>query len=150
MQAQDNPMKKLKKSKHKTIEDLQKKVSANQSAVRKLWKLKEKEKKFWKKGICEKEVGWCKSHKNFCDIDSSCKPWDPIPASSPEGGIKDIKKRCFWSCLSKKMPPHPPNTLINDLTFSRCVHCTKRYPLETTSKVSESFGAVQFQENLGV
>ena len=150
MQAQHNPVIMLRKSKYKTIKDLRKKVSASQSAIQKLWKLKEKEKKFWKKGLCEKEVGWCKLHRNFCDIDSSCKPWDPIPASSPEGGIKDIKKRCFWSCLSKKMPPHPPNTLINDLTFSRCVHCTKRYPLETTSKVSESFGAVQFRENLGV
>ena len=84
-------MKMLKKSKHKTIEDLQKKVSANQSAVRKLWKLKEKEKKFWKKGLCEKEVGWCGwKHKNFCDIDSTCKPWDPIPASSAEGKMKDF------------------------------------------------------------
>ena len=89
MQAQDNPVKMLKKSEHKTIEDLQKRVSANQSALEKLWKLKEKEKKFWKKGLCEKEVGWCGTHRNFCDVDSPCKPWDPIPASSAEGRLTD-------------------------------------------------------------
>ena len=91
MEAQGNPVKMLKKSKHKSIEDLQKQVRANQSAVQKLWKLKEEEKKFWKKGLCEKEVGWCGMHKNFCDVDSTCKPWDLIPASSAEGILKDIK-----------------------------------------------------------
>ena len=97
MQAQDNPVKMLKKSKHKTIGDLQKQVSASQSALRKLWKLKEKEKQFWKKG--EKEVGWCGTHRNFCDIDSTCKPWDPIPVQSAEGRMKDFKKRvsCYAS-----------------------------------------------------
>ena len=85
MQAQANPVKMLRKSKYKTIEDLQKKVSYSQSTIQKLWRLKEKEKKFWKKGLSEKEVGWCKSHRNFRDINSSCKPWDPIPASSAEG-----------------------------------------------------------------
>ena len=105
MQAQDNPVKMLKKSKHKTIEDLKKHLSASQSVVQKMWKLKEKEKKFWKKG--EKEVGWCGMHRDFCDIGSACKPWDPIPASSAEGRLKDIKNRCFLSCLSIKMPSPP-------------------------------------------
>ena len=44
----------------------------------------------------------------------------------------------------------PLKTLISDLNFSRCVHGTEGHSLETTPKVSESFGAVQFQENLGV
>ena len=85
MQAQNNPVKMLKRSKHKTIEDLQNEVRANQSAVQNLWKLKEKEHKFWKEGLCEKEVGWCRDHRNFCDVNSTCDLWDPIPASSAEG-----------------------------------------------------------------
>ena len=89
MQAYSNTVKTLEKSKHKTIEDLQKEVSANQSAVQELWNLKEKEKRFWKKGLCEKEVGWCGTHRNFCDVDSKCKPWDPIPVSSAEGRLTD-------------------------------------------------------------
>ena len=96
MEAEDNPKRMLKRSKYKTIEDLQKKVRVNQSAVQKLWKLKAKEKKFWKKGLCEKEVGWCRTqHIKFCDVDSKCKPWDPIPVSSAEGRLTDIKNRCF-------------------------------------------------------
>ena len=101
MEAQDNPMRVLKKSKHKTIEDLQKEVKANQSGVTKDWRLKEKEKQFWKKG--EKEVGWCETHRNFCDLDSKCKPMDPLPASSAEGRSTDIKNRCFSSFLSTKI-----------------------------------------------
>ena len=46
MEAQDNPRRELKKSKHKTIEDLQKQVKADQSGVTKDWRLKEKEKQF--------------------------------------------------------------------------------------------------------
>ena len=107
MQAQNNPVKMLKRSKHKTIEDLQNEVRANQSAVQNLWKLKEKEHKFWKEGLCEKEVGWCRDHRNFCDVNSTCDLWDPIPASSAEGRLKDIKNRCFLSCLSIKMPSPP-------------------------------------------
>ena len=87
MQAQDNPVKMLKKSKHKTVEDLKKQLSAGQSNVQKLWKLKEREKKFWKEGLGEKEVGWCSIHRDFCDVDSPCKPWDPIPASSARGRL---------------------------------------------------------------
>ena len=109
MEAEDNPKIMLKRSKHKTIEDLRKNVSANQSAVQNLWKLKEKEKKFWKKGLCKKEVGWCRiQHRDFCDLDSECKPWDPIPASSAEGRLTDIKNRCFSSYLGIKMLPSPP------------------------------------------
>ena len=63
-------------------------MRANQSVIEKLWKMKEKEKKFWKKG--EKEVGWCNTHR-WVDVDSTCKPWDPIPASSAEGSLTDIK-----------------------------------------------------------
>jgi len=92
MQAQNNPVKMLKRSKHKTIEDLQNEVRANQSAVQNLWKLKEKEHKFWKEGLCEKEVGWCRDHRNFCDVNSTCDLWDPIPASSAEGRLTYIKK----------------------------------------------------------
>lgn len=92
MQAQNNPVKMLKRSKHKTIEDLQNEVRANQSAVQNLWKLKEKEHKFWKEGLCEKEVGWCRDHRNFCDVNSTCDLWDPIPASSGEGRLTYIKK----------------------------------------------------------
>ena len=44
----------------------------------------------------------------------------------------------------------PLKTLINDLNFSRCVYGTEGHLLETTPEVSESFGAVQFQETLGV
>lgn len=91
MEARGNPVISLKKSRHKSIKDLRNQVRANQSAVQKLWKLKEEEKKFWKKGLHEKEVGWCGMHKNFCDVDSTCKPWDPIPASSAEGSLTDIK-----------------------------------------------------------
>ena len=82
-------MRKMKKSKHKTWSALQKWRRNNRYAVKKLWKLKEKEKKFWKKGLNEKEVGWCWTHRNFCDVDSKCKPWDPIPASSAEGRLTD-------------------------------------------------------------
>ena len=92
MQAQNNPVKMLKRSKHKTIEDLQNEVRDNQSAVQNLWKLKEKEHKFWKEGLCEKEVGWCRDHRNFCDVNSTCDLWDPIPASSAEGRLTYIKK----------------------------------------------------------
>ena len=104
MEAQCNPVKMLKRSKHKTIEDLQKQVRQYQSVVEKLWKMKEKEKKFWKKG--EKEVGWCNTHR-WVDVDSTCKPWDPIPASSAEGMLTNIKIRCFLSWCSIKMPLLP-------------------------------------------
>ena len=92
MQVQNNPVKMLKRSKHKTIEDLQNEVRASQSAVQNLWKLKEKEHKFWKEGLCEKEVGWCRDHRNFCDVNSTCDLWDPIPASSAEGRLTYMKK----------------------------------------------------------
>ena len=82
----------LKRSKHKTIEDLQNEVRASQSAVQNLWKLKEKEHKFWKEGLCEKEVGWCRDHRNFCDVNSTCDLWDPIPTSSAEGRLTYMKK----------------------------------------------------------
>ena len=92
MDAQDNcgnwvTAQMLKKSKHKTVEDLKKQLSAGQSNVQKLWKLKEREKKFWKEGLGEKEVGWCSIHRDFCDVDSPCKPCDPIPASSARGRL---------------------------------------------------------------
>ena len=113
MEAEDNPVRMLRKSKHKTIEDLKKNVSANQSAVEKLWKLKEKEKKFWRTGLCEKEVGWCcVTHRNFCDVDSKCKPWDPIPARSSEGRLTDIKNRCFSSWMNIKMFPFLRQSLM--------------------------------------
>ena len=104
MQAQNNPVKMLKRSKHKTIEDLQNEVRANQSAVQNLWKLKEKEHKFWKEGLCEKEVGWCRDHRNFCDVNSTCDLWDPIPASSAEGRLTYIKNRCFSFTVPKRVP----------------------------------------------
>ena len=90
MQAEDNPLIMLKKSKHKSIEDLQKQVRINQSQLQRIWNLKKEEKQFWKKGLNEKEVGWCGKHWNFCDVDSKCKPMDPIPASSAEGRLMYI------------------------------------------------------------
>ena len=85
MEAQDNLVETEKRSVHKSVEELEQEVSAKQSEIRELWKLKVKEKRFWKEGLCEKDVGWCDEHKNFCDVDSKCKPWDPIPATSAEG-----------------------------------------------------------------
>ena len=80
----------LKKSKHKSIEDLQKQGRINQSKLQRIWNLKKEEKQFWKKGLNKKEVGWCGKHWNFCDVDSKCKPMDPIPASSAEGRLMYI------------------------------------------------------------
>ena len=118
MEAEDNPKRMLKRSKYKTIEDLQKWVSVNQSKVQNLWKLKEKEKKFWKKGLCEKEVGWCRiQHRDFCDLDSDCKPWDPIPASSAVGMLSDIINMRFSSCLSINLLYPPSRHSLMALTF---------------------------------
>ena len=48
------------------------------------------------------------------------------------------------------MLPPPFQTLINYLNLSRYVHGTQGHTLETSPKVSESFGALQFPANLGV
>ena len=54
MEARGNPVISLKKSRHKSIKDLRNQVRANQSAVQKLWKLKEEEKRFGKKDSMKK------------------------------------------------------------------------------------------------
>ena len=83
MEAQDNLVITDKRNVHKSVEELEEEVSAKQSEIRELWRLKAKEKGYWRKG--GKDVGWCDKHQNFCDVDSKCKPWDPIPATSAEG-----------------------------------------------------------------
>ena len=89
MEAEYNLVKAEKRNEHKLVEELEKEVNAKQSEIRMMWKLKVKEKRNWRKG--EKEVGWCEEHRDFCDIDSECNPWDPIPAPSDKGST------CFMS-----------------------------------------------------
>lgn len=103
MEAQENPVSMLKRSEHKTIRELEAKVLSKQSEIRGLWKLKAKEKKNWKKGLPGEEVGWCKRHENFCDIDSDCKPLGhyhtgPSAERVPEGKLKDNESIChIWT-----------------------------------------------------
>ena len=83
MDFQDNPVEIEKRSQHKSIEELENEVASRRSEICKLWRLKEKEKNcWWKKEAGEDEVGWCDTHNDFCDVDSTCAPWDPIPINS--------------------------------------------------------------------
>ena len=83
MDFQDNPVEIERKSQHKSIKELEKEVGSKKSEICKLWRVKEKEKNSWWK--CDDEVGWCYEHKDFCDVDSACTTWDPIPVNSSEG-----------------------------------------------------------------
>ena len=76
-----------RRSQHKSIEELEKEVGSKKSEICKLWRVKEKEKNSWRKKSLEDEVGWCYEHKDFCDINSACPTWDPIPATSLEGKL---------------------------------------------------------------
>ena len=49
MQAEDNPLIMLKKSKHKSIEDLQKQVRINQSQLQRIWNLEKRRNSFGRK-----------------------------------------------------------------------------------------------------
>ena len=85
MDFQDNPVEIERRSQHKSIKELEKEVGSKKSEICKLWRVKEKEKKSWWK--CDDEVGWCYEHKDFCDVDSACTTWDPIPVNSSEGTL---------------------------------------------------------------
>ena len=86
MDFEENPVEIERRSHHKSIEELEKEVGSKRSEICKLWRVKEKEKKgWWKVPTGEEEVGWCYEHKDFCDVDSACTTWDPIPVNSSEG-----------------------------------------------------------------
>ena len=87
MDFKENPVEVQKKSLHKSIEELEKEVGSKKSEICKLWRVKEKEKNKWRKKSLDDEVGWCYEHKDFCDVNSACPTWDPIPATSLEGKL---------------------------------------------------------------
>ena len=87
MDSRENPVEIERRSQHKSIKELEKEVDSKKSEICKLWRVKEKEKNSWRKKSLEDEVGWCYEHKDFCDVDSACPTWDPIPANSLEGKL---------------------------------------------------------------
>ena len=125
-------MKAEKRNEHKSVKELEQEVNAKQSEIRMKWKLKVKEKRNFRKGLHEKEVGWCDEHNDFCDIDSKCDPWDPIPATSEgERAIDDIMCDCYYIIL-------------------RCKDGEIWLYCATPSKIPESFGAAQLQNHMAV
>ena len=87
MDFKENPVEIEKRSKHSSIKELEKEVGSKRSEICKLWRVKEKEKTSWWKRGPEDDVGWCYEHKDLCDVESPCTPWDPIPANSSEGRL---------------------------------------------------------------
>ena len=85
MDFTENPDESKWRSKHKSIKGVLKEVSDVKSAICKSFRAYEKKRKYLASGKYDREPGWCFEHQDFCDVDSPCVPWDPIPANSSEG-----------------------------------------------------------------